>query len=280
MKNNNFRLIVWIILLVVFTGLGVLGLFENMKNSALTIEEKTTLDNISTVYNNTDYVRLLKERNIITNSEIKGNKIVVKYSDQVEDTKFYYEFKDNELKIKLDNTDENAWLTAKILVDSISILNGNPEKSTYELFDSIKMSKQSDDPSLTINTNNNKIEIIFSTINPLTVIKSNLENALIENEDLIKAFDYVYEDKNLNLILSKTESYQVIEIKQKMQFDDETYRLLINILSLIYNEDEINEFKMNYPELSNEPNIEFENFTITKEKIKEYNTLKISIKIP
>lgn len=278
MKNNTFRLVIWIILFIIFAVLGGLGLYRNIKSNAITNDEKNTLVNVSNIYNDTNYVNLLKDKNIITNAKVKGNKIIITYSDQIIDTKYTYEYNNNELKINLDNNDENGWLTTKILIDSVSVLKGNPESGTYDIFDNVKINKISDDPAININTDKDKTEITFSTINSVTITKLNLEDILNDNIDKIKSFDYTFEDNNLNLILSATDTNQIIEIKQKEELNENSYNLLINIISIIYNEDEVNEFKTNYPALSNEIKIEFKNFTITNEKDENYYILKTSIK--
>lgn len=281
MKNNIVRVIIWAILFLVFLFCGIAGLSRNINSNKITEEEKENLNNIANIYNLSNYVKELKKINTITSAKVKGRNVIVDFSNEIVDEKYTFNLKNDRLYIEFNTIDNNAWLITKLLVDSVGISKGHDEGETYLAFDTIVYDKISNDESITLSMGEKKTEINFSAVKSLIVIKEGEElipNIILqENADKIIEFDYRYvkNDKLLNLFIK--DEVKTIEISQTQKLNKNTYKLLINILSIIYNNDEISEFTADYPELSTEENVAFRNFVITNKKDEEIYTLTVTI---
>lgn len=281
MKNNIVRVIIWAILFLVFLFCGIAGLSRNINFNKITEEEKENLNNIANIYNLSNYVKELKKINTITSAKVKGRNVIVDFSNEIVDEKYTFNLKNDRLYIEFNTIDNNAWLITKLLVDSVGISKGHDEGETYLAFDTIVYDKISNDESITLSMGEKKTEINFSAVKSLIVIKEGEElipNIILqENADKIIEFDYRYvkNDKLLNLFIK--DEVKTIEISQTQKLNKNTYKLLINILSIIYNNDEISEFTADYPELSTEENVAFRNFVITNKKDEEIYTLTVTI---
>ena len=275
------RIVIWIVLTLVLFSLGTTGFIRSLDKNKISDNDKALLENISSVYNGVTYLETLKSNGILTSASVKGNKIIIKYSDEKLETSYKYVYKDNVLKSEIINSEESNWLTTRLLVDAISISKGINEGDTYETFNNIKFNKVSTDEALEIVNGENKTDINIRTDRSLQIVKNERlidYNILDENIEKIEAFDYTYTNDDVILLLTNKDNNKIVSITKSSAFDSETYDLIIHILERTLSEEEFNEFTESYGMVMEDENLTFSNYEITNTYENEKYVLKITIK--
>lgn len=164
MNKNIIRSIFWGLMSLIMLSLGIMGMLFHNK---IFNEKKDDLIKITEAFNKSKIVQTYKNASTDIEAYLDGKNIKIIYHG-VETKKYTFKLKNGYLETKIKEKDETGKLLSMVLADSVAIINGQSEGSTYPFF------TNNDVLSYSLNDG-----IEYKRKNDIYVIKINLNNYIL-----------------------------------------------------------------------------------------------------
>ncbi|MEG1016014.1 MAG: hypothetical protein RR228_00190 [Bacilli bacterium] len=167
--KNKFRLIIYGSICFVSLLFGILGFLIYYKNNKITYNETKILKNISSEFNKSKSVIYFEKYNTTLSAKTIHKKIEVKYVTTIYNRKYTIDYDNGLLTYNFDKTSSIQNTIFKVLVDSISIMNGRDSEETFYTLEKTNLNNYTLNNGLTYKVNGNNVTAIINTKVPLTI---------------------------------------------------------------------------------------------------------------